>query len=38
LIGGDTSGRWNEWYREFISIADDLYNEHLQTLEDEGLT
>jgi hypothetical protein len=37
LIGGDKSGRWNEWYREFIPIADDLYDEHLRTLHDEGL-
>ena len=29
LIGGNKSGRWEEWYREAIPIADDLYDEHL---------
>ncbi len=37
LLGGDKTGRWNDWYREFIPIADRLYDEHLQTLQDEGL-
>jgi hypothetical protein len=30
LVGGDKTGRWNDWYRENISIADDLYDEHLE--------
>jgi len=37
LIGGDKTGRWAAWYREFIPIADDLYDEHLETLKEEGL-
>jgi hypothetical protein len=37
LIGGDKSSRWETWYREFIPIADQLYDEHLQELEHEGL-
>lgn len=38
LIGGDKSHRWQEWYREVIPIADDLYDEHLATLQREGET
>jgi hypothetical protein len=37
LIGGDKTNRWQAWYREFIPIADRLYDEHLETLETEGL-
>jgi hypothetical protein len=29
LIGGDKTGRWTEWYRENIQLADDLYDKHL---------
>lgn len=32
LLGGDKSGRWKQWYQEAIPIADDLYDEHLETL------
>lgn len=37
LIGGDKSKRWQAWYREFIPVADRLYDEHLATLQEEGL-
>jgi hypothetical protein len=37
LIGGDKTNRWQAWYREFIPVADRLYDEHLETLETEGL-
>ncbi len=37
LLGGDKTSRWNAWYREFVPIADNLYDEHLQTLKKEGL-
>ncbi|MGH2559650.1 MAG: type II toxin-antitoxin system RelE/ParE family toxin [Thermomicrobiales bacterium] len=37
LIGGDKSGRWRQWYEEMIPIADDLYDEHLAILKEEGL-
>ena len=37
LIGGDKTGRWEMWYEAFIPIADELYDEHLQTLKEEGL-
>ena len=36
LIGGDKTGRWETWYREFIPVADRLYDEHLETLQKEG--
>ena len=29
LLGGDKSGRWNEWYAEAVPAADDLYDEYL---------
>jgi len=37
LIGGDKSGRWSEWYRTAVPLADDLYDEHLTELKQEGL-
>ncbi len=36
LLGGDKTGRWEEWYRAAIPHADDLYDTHLQELEQEG--
>lgn len=36
LIGGDKTNRWNEWYEEMVPVADDLYDEHLRTLREEG--
>jgi hypothetical protein len=29
LIGGDKAGSWNRWYDEFVPVADDLYDAHL---------
>ena len=37
LLGGDKSGKWNAWYEQAIPVADDLYDEHLKELEEEGL-
>ncbi|MGH2364773.1 MAG: type II toxin-antitoxin system RelE/ParE family toxin [Chloroflexota bacterium] len=37
LLGGDKTGQWNVWYRHMIPLADDLYDEHLETLRREGL-
>jgi hypothetical protein len=43
LLGGDkspsdpTTPNWNQWYTQFIPIADDLYDEHLAELRSEGL-
>ncbi len=36
LLGGDKSQRLRSWYAEAIPQADQLYDEHLQTLRDEG--
>lgn len=44
LIGGDKSpddprsANWNDWYDRYTSIADDLYDTHLDELRQEGLT
>lgn len=35
LIGGDKTGN-NRWYEEYVPIADDLYDEHIETLKKEG--
>ena len=37
LIGGDKSNRWAAWYRENVPFADDLYDDHLRQLKEEGL-
>lgn len=37
LLGGDKSGQWTEWYEWAISAADDLYNDYLDELREEGL-
>jgi len=34
LIAGDKSGRWEEWYRESIPVADDRFDEWLASTED----
>jgi hypothetical protein len=36
LIAGDKTGD-NRWYEVFVPRADDLYDEHLEILEEEGL-
>jgi hypothetical protein len=38
LLGGDKTGRWAEWYREAIPLADDLYEAYLAELRKEGLS
>jgi hypothetical protein len=35
LVAGDKSGRWREWYREAIPLADARYEEHLKTMTEE---
>jgi len=35
LIGRDKTGRWQAWYDEMVPVADDLYDEHLASLERE---
>lgn len=36
LIGGDKTGRWREFYRQMIPVDDDLYDQHLKELREEG--
>ena len=38
LLGGDKTGNWKEWYEINVAHADDLFDEHLQELAQEGLT
>lgn len=37
LLGGDKSGAWNDWYEWAIPAADDLYDDYLDELRQEGL-
>ena len=32
LVAGDKQGRWEQWYKTNIPIADDRYGEHLDKL------
>lgn len=36
LIGGNKDGN-KRWYDMYVPVADNLYDEHLQTLSSEGL-
>jgi hypothetical protein len=36
LIAGDKRGRWKEFYERMIPMADDLYDEHLKEIRQEG--
>ena len=38
LLGGDKSGEWSAWYEWAIPKADQLYDEYLDELREEGLT
>jgi hypothetical protein len=37
LLGGDKTGEWNRWYQREVPRADDLYEDYLQELKEEGL-
>ena len=37
LLGGDKTGEWNDWYEWAVPLADDLYDEYLRELGEEGL-
>ena len=37
LLGGDKTGKWNDWYEWAVPLADDLYDDYLKELKDEGL-
>jgi hypothetical protein len=36
LVGGDKTDRWDEWYREMVPVADDLFDEHIVEIEREA--
>jgi hypothetical protein len=36
VLGGDKAGQWSSWYEQVIPHADELYDEHLRELSDEG--
>jgi hypothetical protein len=36
LVAGDKRGRWEEFYDRMVPLADDLYDEHLEELRQEG--
>ncbi|MFI7437898.1 hypothetical protein [Micromonospora haikouensis] len=29
LVAGDKAGRWSQWYRENVPVAEDRYEEYL---------
>lgn len=35
LVAGDKTGNWTKWYRTNIPLADNLLDQHNQTLRDE---
>jgi hypothetical protein len=37
LLGGDKTGNWKGWYEEMIPRAEELYDEYLDELREEGL-
>lgn len=37
LLGGDKSGQWNAWHEWAVPMADDLYDQYLDELKQEGL-
>jgi hypothetical protein len=36
LVAGDKSGRWRDWYRESIPLAEARYDEYLAAADDAG--
>ena len=36
LIGGNKKGKWTTWYQRAIPVADQLYDDHLAALQQEG--
>jgi hypothetical protein len=37
LVAGDKSGQWDTWYGQTIPVADERFEEHLQTLKRPGV-
>lgn len=36
VLAGDKQGRWEQWYRTNIPIADERYDRHLEALKEKG--
>jgi hypothetical protein len=36
LLGGDKTNDWSGWYERNIPLADDLYDQYLRELREEG--
>jgi hypothetical protein len=36
LVGGDTSGNWDRWYKRHVPLADRFYGNHLRSFGKEG--
>lgn len=36
LVGGDKTGQWEKWYRKAINEADQIYDQYIEELRDEG--
>lgn len=32
LVAGDKAGRWRQWYKHAIPLADDRFDEHIERL------
>lgn len=32
LVAGDKAGKWNDWYKRAIPLADDRFDEHLEQM------
>lgn len=37
LLGGDKTGDWTGWYERHVPVADDLYEQYIDELREEGL-
>ena len=35
LLAGDKAGDWKRWYKKYIPLADDLFDDHLKGLRGE---
>jgi hypothetical protein len=32
LVAGDKAGKWNQWYKRSIPLADDRFDEHIERM------
>lgn len=36
LVVGDKAGRWKQWYKRAIPLADDRFDEHIERVRRQG--